>query len=71
LSDFIVLVYHPEILPLLKAQFFQALLFAGLGFLSSWRFISGNNREKLAKVKALHGNLENAEKPNTEEEKSL
>jgi hypothetical protein len=70
LSDFIALVFHPEILPLLKAQFFQALLFTGLGFLFSWRFISGNNKEKLAKVKSLHGNLED-EKTNTEEEKSL
>ncbi len=67
-SEFMMIVLHPEIFPALVLQFLQALLFTAIGFVISWRIIGRNNKEKLARVKALHGSLDEEQSHNSPEQ---
>ncbi len=55
---FFELLTYPDLFRIVTAQFIQALIFTALGLFISWKFINTNNREKLAKAKALSGGME-------------
>jgi hypothetical protein len=68
LSEFIMILLLPDNASIVIPQFLQALFFTGVGFLASWGIIRKNNKEKLAKVKALHGNLDDKETQEPEQD---